>query len=640
MLLNQLKENYKMIEIKEEDIQHIEKLVLPQYYRFSEDQKNIIRSNDNINIIAAPGSGKTTVLIAKIALVLEKFNADDSKPGLCVLTHTNVAVDEIKNRLKLAGVGNIEYPHFIGTIHDFFNHFFTKKAYNQYFKKDMELLFLEDDEYRKKFINSFNINKPIRYDKNPPTGKIGESYLDFSDSTISLIGDCPDFYKKELITTFNGLLELGFLRHNDTLSLSNWYIDNHIDKIKEAISNRFTFAFFDETQDTNIMQYNLLNKLFKNGKTIVQKFGDPYQALYTIFNNEEDAWVPSEDLSVNSMEISESARFGPSIANILKTTCIENYTVLSGSSTRNSFAPYMFLYESIDNVIPEYINLVKTLANDHLEFKESNKAVYAVGLLHNEVTRYNVKYKAPKNMNGKNFNITNTYYETILGVLLKYLRNNDELLGNDKQQNFSLGYLKKIIEKDINSNGIKLELARIVKKVFSSEGNISDEIENQIYNVYLNIIFLLTSVKLKREILSNKLIIDKELFKNLYTIYKEKNNSPSENIVIDDNITVNFGTIHSVKGETHKATLLLETVRRYGNRNINDCSQIFDFFIGKYDKEKVNSKEVKNALKTAYVALSRPTHLAAVALDKRNLDNLDQKIIDAKKAGWIVLDIN
>lgn len=42
---------------------------------------------------------------------------------------TNVAVDEIKSSLRKLGIEH-KTPHFIGTIQDFFNTFFAKKAFH------------------------------------------------------------------------------------------------------------------------------------------------------------------------------------------------------------------------------------------------------------------------------------------------------------------------------------------------------------------------------------------------------------------------------------------------------------------------------------------------------------------------------
>ena len=83
----------------------------------------IIRSMDTLDIEACPGSGKTTLLVAKLAILARKWT--ESRCGLCVLSHTNVARREIETRLgnTAAGQRMLGYPHFFGTIHGFVNEF-------------------------------------------------------------------------------------------------------------------------------------------------------------------------------------------------------------------------------------------------------------------------------------------------------------------------------------------------------------------------------------------------------------------------------------------------------------------------------------------------------------------------------------
>ncbi|WP_258035117.1 UvrD-helicase domain-containing protein, partial [Bacillus thuringiensis] len=150
-----------------------------------------------------------------------------------------------------------------------------------------------------------------------PTTRIKETYLEFlNDGSLELIGECNEWCREEVVNTFRDLLEMGIFRHNDTISFSNWYIKKYEYRIKNAFGKRFLWAFIDETQDTSEIQYDLLMRIFNNGLTILQKFGDPYQALYTMFGKGEDAWVPSRE-TIPQLELSYSTRFGESIAKVL-----------------------------------------------------------------------------------------------------------------------------------------------------------------------------------------------------------------------------------------------------------------------------------------------------------------------------------
>ncbi|WP_239085617.1 UvrD-helicase domain-containing protein [Lacticaseibacillus paracasei] len=69
---------------------------------FTAEQREVIQAIGRIDVVAGPGSGKTTVLAAKVLRLLTTRNYEDK--GICCITHTNVAVKEILARLKLAGV--------------------------------------------------------------------------------------------------------------------------------------------------------------------------------------------------------------------------------------------------------------------------------------------------------------------------------------------------------------------------------------------------------------------------------------------------------------------------------------------------------------------------------------------------------
>lgn len=278
-------------ELMEKDLKEFEKTLLPEGCHFSEEQINVIRSNQSANVVAGPGSGKTTVLIAKIALIFKnmKREARSINKGLCIITHTNVAVDEIRNKLKIMGIEEIKHPHFIGTIHDFFNHFLTYTSFQKLYPGRNAIIY-DEEIYKESFKSLFNQYKPNAYTGNPPTSKISQTYLDLSeDNDIDIIGEAPNFYKGALLETFKTLINTGVLRFNDTLSFSKWFIEKYNSKIRKAFENRFSWIFLDETQDTSYFQYELLNNVFKNSSCIFQKYGDPYQSLYTMFGvTEED----------------------------------------------------------------------------------------------------------------------------------------------------------------------------------------------------------------------------------------------------------------------------------------------------------------------------------------------------------------
>ena len=83
------------IEITDADIEEIERLFGD--VKFDDERRQILKHMESTDIQAFPGSGKTTVLVAKLAILAKKWPYTDK--GICVLSHTNVARDEIEGRI-------------------------------------------------------------------------------------------------------------------------------------------------------------------------------------------------------------------------------------------------------------------------------------------------------------------------------------------------------------------------------------------------------------------------------------------------------------------------------------------------------------------------------------------------------------
>ena len=133
----------KNIIITDEDIDIIENKLLRQKGRFDSERRNAIKYTDNVDIIACAGSGKTTLMCAKIDILTKKLLQTKSEKGIAVLSLTNVAVDEIKRKLgenhKL-----FQYPNCCKTIQKFVGEYIFKNWYISKFYKKIEII---DDDF-------------------------------------------------------------------------------------------------------------------------------------------------------------------------------------------------------------------------------------------------------------------------------------------------------------------------------------------------------------------------------------------------------------------------------------------------------------------------------------------------------------
>lgn len=104
-----------MLTISDQDISFAEMILLPEGQMFDVERRTVIKCLESKDILACPGSGKTTALLAKL-IALSKHLPLEGNKGVCVLTHTNVAIDTIANRAGFPTGKVFEYPNYFGTI--------------------------------------------------------------------------------------------------------------------------------------------------------------------------------------------------------------------------------------------------------------------------------------------------------------------------------------------------------------------------------------------------------------------------------------------------------------------------------------------------------------------------------------------
>jgi DNA helicase-2/ATP-dependent DNA helicase PcrA len=230
----------------------------------TDEQKMVVDSKDNnILLIAGAGTGKTRVLTERLKKLLI---AGVDPQGIIAITYTNLATNEMKDRLKLVeGINEC----FIGTIHSFANSIL--KSMNMYFKV------LTDDEYIKiagklirmhcKEINIFQFIEIKRYYEKPDGKK---TLKDFSTSQINEYHALCGSRNVSYIPTNIYL----YADKNDYITFERM-IEIATDKYK---SNFVEHLLVDEFQDVGTLEYEFIKKLNAKNNFFV---GDDWQSIYS-----------------------------------------------------------------------------------------------------------------------------------------------------------------------------------------------------------------------------------------------------------------------------------------------------------------------------------------------------------------------
>lgn len=627
------------IVINDKKIEEIEQILLNNG-RFDDERRNIIRNfNESFDVNACPGSGKTTVLLAKLTLLLDQMPFKDGK-GVCILTHTNVAVDEIKERLGSKAEILFKYPNYIGTIQSFINKYLTTPFFKSHYNKDIQIE--EDEEYKLKLElmlreNGYKLNSSNTWINDREfvagTKKLMSKAISLENGeiTISINSIKTKQSYRNIINIMQSLIKEGLLTYRDSYYLANIYLD--INKEMDNIFNeRFKFVFIDEMQDTNIYQNNILSRIFDNEKVILQRFGDINQSIFSGGQEDEQCGWHLDD---NVKELNSSNRYGNNIANILNyIKCIGEGNIV-GNDNIESVEPHIIVFDDdcIDDVKGKFRELIEEY---NISNYKSAKAIGRIGkgykcdhiTIKNYFESYNKKqpsekyncyneliYKLEKG------NTVGEFFEDIMKVIGRCIRTfkkncsdkeiKKELVENynSKYIDFKISFINIYNDKKVNDN---LDIEKIKSLIEDFILDVYGNEEIQYLNEYFNI------------------------------VDKGKYICPEIALTEDNNVLMNLNTIHGVKGETHSATLYLQT--KYGfnkdgyYKDISDIDNIIDFMCGDKDiKRESMSNELKETLNTAYVAMSRPTHLLCIAV---HINTIKGKIEKLESIGYKVVGCN
>lgn len=631
------------IVIDNEDINELEKLLLKNSH-FDEKRLEIIKEfNSSLDINACPGSGKTTILIAKLKLIIDRLPFENGM-GVCVLTHTNVAIDEIKKRLDTSGDILFKYPNYIGTIQGFIDKFLTIPFYKSRYRKDINVI--DNYEYEKYLDKTLNDCGWIKDGKTWKNNKgdfvLGNNklldksiHINKLNTSIELTHLQNNSYKhKETSQILLKILDDGFLTYRDAYYLANSYIDIN-DNIKVLFENRFKFVFIDEMQDTNIYQSNILSKLFDNDKTIVQRFGDKNQSISPVNKPEEKCgWEFKEKF----IEINSSKRYGEHIARVLNYIKYNGEEVLEGNDDIKSLIPHIIVFDSDskDLVVKKFEDLIELYKLDN-----TNSIFKAIG-------RIGAKEKSADEITIKSYNN-------------KFIKKGTKEYHNYKNELMHTIYSNSIIEFFSIIIRIITRSLKIIDKNYS-EYNIKKTLENEYYEEYIEFKSkcLKSYIKLKENddievnnLKENIIYLVKRAFgEDIDVNYLEEyfnNNYINDDIAMEEVAVTNeyqnrynivFDTVNGVKGETHTATLYLQTrfslSNNKDNKDLSDIDKIIDFMDGtrNINTDTNITSDIEKALNIAYVAMSRPTNLLCIAI---HIDTIKDRVEKLESVGYKVV---
>ncbi len=622
--------------ITESDIEYAERILLPAGKEFGDQARAFIKRLDTLDLQAVPGSGKTTVLLAKL-LIFEKHLPFEDGAGVLVISHTNTAVDEIKNRIGRYCPMLMPYPNFVGTIQRFVNRFLAIPYYKQIYNNtprriDNELYFCNQKLPAK--VWGWLNNRPEKQKKEI---RFKTRLLNKGTLGYDLSKDGGDFPLNKGGEAYTALLEMkkslredGFLCFDDSYILGKAYLDECLN-VKLLLQKRFKYVFVDEMQDMDEHQKDLLERLFYdngNNSTVYQRIGDNNQAIYFNKVKAENTWNAREVIH----SLTGSRRLPKAIAEVVQPFALEEQAIegknnFNVDGSANDILPHVIVFDNntVEKVIPVFCELVKKFQecrkipvnHKHTINKHTINAVAWIGKegatfgLRNYWKDYDSKTVQENEKALPQPGGLKKYYRGLVDILLKVLRL-EEITNPQIQKHFTANSLKKHL-REVNEeyyDRIRFLLYKWSREIY--KGN-HDEAMHEMKEKISKILKAFFSKDLDKA--TDFVSSDFDSFKGVKDVLIKNNVYRCT----DSCVEVKVGTVHSVKGETHTATLYMESYYYNDSGKSYESQRLKKQFEGEKLAENAGAR-VKESAKMLYVGFSRPTHLLCFAVQKSRYD--------------------
>jgi DNA helicase II / ATP-dependent DNA helicase PcrA len=672
------------INILDEDIAKAEKLLLPSGESFDAERRAFIRCLETSDLQAVPGSGKTTALLAKLQ-ILDRYLPFTDGSGVLVISHTNAAIDEINGKLRPYCQHLFSYPNFVGTIQTFVDQFLAIPYFVSLF--GMRPITIEQSAYN---------DAASRFRGAPPKGftqqqhnmarhlllankcattlrfalvngdvklvtKVGGSELKIAKPKGNTL---PQNYKdwsepeKQYVAKWikafkTRILSDGILCYDDAYFLASCYLDR-TPGIKGLLQCRFRYVFVDEMQDMGKHQYDLLEQLFFDAGrccSVYQRIGDRNQAIHS------DAEVESvwKDRRL-VLTLAKSHRLSRLTAKVVGYFALNkpNGFEIHGLGSAD-IKPHLLIYENDSRtaVIRRFSSLLAQLIREGRIQNGPNALFKAIA--------WNCEWQNAEEIHVPQRLRLVDFCPTFKRALQEspvshdcpdsYFRDFDNKATPGAIEKSILNLIVKVLRlEDVRSpeSGNHFTGPSLLKHLRENHEQRYEQLKLMHYNWCFSVIEgcaaeIVDEVRQALpEILS---VFGKQLCNSKAFLAETPRTSLTDegrmtNTLNFDGFDIELGSVHSVKGRTHTATLYLESyfqkdgtgpkAKSYESQRLSD-QFLMKTFTG------TEGLRVKQSAKMVYVGFSRPTHLLAFAVHRNRFTQCLNSVDDSI---WEIVPVN
>ena len=243
-----------------------------------EQRQAVLAADGPVLILAGAGSGKTRVLVHRIAYLMDVLGV--SPGSILAITFTNKAADEMRSRVdNMIGFGADQIQ--VSTFHSFcvriLRRYADRLGYTRYFS-----IYDTDDQLSlmKQVFHAANLDSRMIREKavlsavsSAKDELVGPSkYRELNkDYYGSKVGQLYESYQKRLES--NNAMDF-----DDLIMKTVELLENHPD-VLEVLQDRFRYLMIDEYQDTNTAQFRLVSLIAAKYRNLCV-VGDDDQSIY------------------------------------------------------------------------------------------------------------------------------------------------------------------------------------------------------------------------------------------------------------------------------------------------------------------------------------------------------------------------
>lgn len=640
--------------------------------RFEGDRRDVLMSLDSCDVEACPGSGKTTLLVAKLAILARKWRSRSRGICVLSYTtvardELEKGVQKVPEAARL-----LVYPHYVGTINGFVNTFLALPFLRSKRKGSIAVRSIDDDRCRsvaRRMILREEPFKPIlnfaRTRANAPSSKKPSNDREKKiEGILSDLCDALEYQGSDLdldLSKFNlkdknqstyktmkvlrkQLSELGYFFHNDMFAFSERLI-KEVPSYPTLIQHRFPCVFMDEMQDTRPLHQAILAQLFpKASCALRQRFGDSDQAIYDGNRVHQDANLSDPFPDAEARSVPRSNRFGSWIAarasavapskRVMEGDALHRWGALKGEPA-GARGHTIFLFDP-DATHERPLQAFGALLCREFDIDTLQQGVFtAVGRVHaasgqgqrktdhlpHSVRDYWSRYEPDAARRASRPRVLADYL-----CLAHHRRTESGELGPAVAE-LALGLIHLLETCGVPDFGMRHNPLRQLRAYAAEQPTLWQAMHKWLWDwttmitppspATWPIIQVSTRALIEKHIVGGipmrlAAAVEEHLQWPEQPVIRPAEQPPRHICAHDNNdgktVNIRLGSIHSVKGQTHTATLILDTF-------FKSChiGRHFPLLAGHRSAMNIDSQRL------LYVAMTRPSHLLCVALKSTHL---------------------